>query len=525
MIELTSSTGKIVGRVKKTLGQSVSKVDVLRTPRHFIENKMPLSSNNNSEHLLYLDSLIDKNILKGIHIKEHGIKNKENKHEFARRYLVATETLALINSLSDEHKKKFAEIVQALEPEKEMIRGTIFSGGEIRVIAECGPGMVINTIADLLGITYSKENPHPTFKDFSGTSAGSFPAAGMAFRALNSSMLKTTTDTDFTTFFRSPQTLENWANKFMRRGYHINTGNRTDIARGKHLKEIGSNLQVLVGEINASIRTYLLPKHLKKFGIDSNEFPIMSAIRATANLPLLFYPLPDLFNTCGNCYLEDKKGTKHYLFDPGILQKHLVPLDMIEEEIQKYKANKINKPGFYFVINNIKVKSSKAPETLFGKPTPRIPYWLYSTGLDISDLVDKYITGEPYQRTKKLGGERGFIDAYCEANDPYTGKTAKITSGQFDIPRKDRETIICANIPTSDLKEQNFESTIDQLHRKLVDPLFIQSKGKQGKNGYQLYLDDVNKVLGKTSGFENSTPPWLIGKIQTGINKVAAAIW
>lgn len=466
--ERTSAGFRPLNALVQTLPKS--KVQILRNPRNFLLNSQELGDS-------YLESLIKKNIID----KNHGSH---------RSRFIANEIRALVNSLSEDHRKKFREIVQAFEPEKEMIKGAIFSGGEIRVTAEAGSAIVINSIAELLGITYSNQNQSPTFSNFSGTSAGAFVASGFAFRSLNSSIFRTTADTDFTSFHYSPETLESWANKFLRKGFHLSTGKYVDVVRVEHLDELGSNLQVLVGEWRLKIpplmRTLLLPEDYEKtFGINPSSIEIRKLIRATANLPLLFYSLFDLFKTCGDCCFEDKNGNKHYFFDPGIHEKNLLPLELQKQEIKKYKESKIEKPGFYFIVSNKKAEVNEVPDMLFGKPTPKLLYWLYEHGVYLSDFIDKYIVGFAIDELKKIGADRGFIEARCEATDPFTGKVARLGLGNFEVPSNERETLICANIPTSDFKDLDFESTIDQLHRKFVDPVF---------SAYQLFLEDVNKA-------------------------------
>jgi hypothetical protein len=483
------------------LSSQPRKAVVLRSPRYFPENDQPLPNS-------YLENLIQRNII-------------DKNHNDARGHIIAREIRALYNSLSETHQREFAEIVRAFEPEKEMLKGAIVSAGEIRVITETGSAMVINAMAELLGITYSKDNQNPTFSNFSGTSAGSFIAAGMAFRSPNTSFFRNSSDTKFSDFHYSPETIENWANKFLRKGLHLANGHFVHNVRVEHLAELGSNLQVLTGEWRRKIppvmRTHLLPRDFEEhLGVNPGNIEIKKLIRATANLPFLFYSLGDLFGTCGDCFFEDKNGRKRYMFDPGFLEINMLPFHAMREDIQRYKEGKTDKPGLYFILANKKVGESDIPPTLFGKPTPKLFYWIYSRGVYIADLVDKYITGLAIDELRETGTDRGYLLAHCETTDPQTGKETKIGLGAFDMSPYDRETLICANIPTGDFKELKFESTIDQLHRKFVDPKFISSGGKAGKSAYRLYLDDVNKANGIST--DDHVP--LSG---TGIEQAAAA--
>ncbi len=470
--------------VYRLLSSQARKALVLRSPKLFPENDQPLADS-------YLEHLIQRNIID----KNHGS---------LRGQVIARETRALINSISETERRKFSEVVRAFEPEKEMLKGMIVSGGEIRVVTECGTAMVINTIAELLGITYSKDNQTPAFSNFSGASAGSFIAAGMAFRSPNASVFRSSSDTNFISFHYSPETIQRWANKFIRKGLHLANGNLVDSVRVEHLAELGSNLQVLIGEWKRKLppvmRTHLLPRDFEQnFGINPQNIEVKKLIWATANLPFLFYSLGDLFGTCGDCFFEDSKGKKRYIFDPGFLEMNMMPLHLLREEVQRYKEGKIEKPGLYFILANKKVDESEMPSTLFGKPTSKLSYWVYSKTVEMLDLADKYITGLTIDELKEAGADRGYLLAHCQTTDPHTGAEAKLGLGAFDSTGYTRETLICANIPTGDFKDLEFEPTIDQLHRKFVDPQFISSGGKVGKNAYRLYLDDINRASGKST--------------------------
>lgn len=487
MLKLTE-VGKDVGNIplpRKPLGQEESRASLLRNPRKYIETHKPLDD-------IYLEGLIQKNII-----------NEDSSGIGAN--LISPEIRALILSLSQEHKRKFSEIVKSFEADKEMIRGAIFSGGEIRVIAECGSALVINAISELLGITYTSKNQKPTFNTFSGSSAGSYPASGLAVRALNSMIFKVATDTDFTSFYRSPETLEKWINEFISKGYYLATGKCVDELKIKHLQELGSNLQVLVGERRRLLgmpEIFLMPRDIKRqFGIDPRDLPVTTMIRATSNLPFLFWDLWD--KTCGDCFITDKKGKKHYLFDAGIFQKNLLPLHLLIEEIENYKEGKISKPGFYFIVGHKEVDSNEIPDKMFGKPTPKLIYWFYSVGSRVVNFVDKYILFESSEKIKELGATRGYLEAVCEATCPKTKKVAKLSSGRFEVPQDEREILLLANIPTSDFQNLGFNAVIDQMHCKLVDPLYISSNGALGKTAYQLYLEDVNKAIGKRKPYRN----------------------
>jgi len=132
---------------------------------------------------------------------------------------------------------------------------------------------------------------------------------------------------------------------------------------------------------------------------------------------------------------------------------------------------------------------------MFGKPTKKLEFWLYSKFVNFSDWLDLHFLGLPKDKLKKVGGNRTYLEANCKVTNPYTGKTVILSTGAFDIPEKDRETLMLANIPTSDFKDLTFKSTIDQLYENLVDPNYINSEGKAGLSPYNLFLSDINRAL------------------------------
>lgn len=421
----------------------------------------------------YLEDLIQKNI----------VVHKGSEHDTLTSQYHAADVRALYNSLSDDCKTRFTELVKAFELDKEnldMLKGMIVAGGEIRVVASTADVMVIRALTALLGVK---------LKEFYGTSAGSFQAAGQAVRAPSSSVFTNTVDTNFASFIRQREKLKDWINKFIKEGYQFNTGKEIDIVRGKHIEELGSNLQVLVSEnpnwLNLplpTIRTYFLPNDLEaRFGLDYKDFELATAVAASANLIGLFYSPTDL--TFGNCFIEDIMGKKHYLFDPGLQRKYQIPMQAAEKGVEQYLSGEINKPPFYFILGNRRVDTSTLEKEI-----------LYSLNKDLmliekiysylSELIDR-MSKEPVDKIKEIGIQRAYTEASCMASDPFRpGEVAILNSGNLKVPTHKREVLICANIPRA----------IDDLHNNLVDKEYINSNGKVGKSPMQLYTNEIDKA-------------------------------
>jgi NTE family protein len=70
-------------------------------------------------------------------------------------------------------------------------------------------------------------------------------------------------------------------------------------------------LQVIVSDITDR-RLLVLPRDLKDFGYDPDQFSISRAIRMSMSIPLFFEPVK----------LEDSRGRVHYIVDGGILSNY-----------------------------------------------------------------------------------------------------------------------------------------------------------------------------------------------------------
>ena len=486
---------------------TASSIEILRNPALF---QICTEQSTNS----YLEKLIQENVIEKNNGEVKGI-------------LRAAEIRALYHSLSEKDQQLFTELVMAFnldEENKHLIRGAVFSGGEIRVVSECAPAMIINALSDLIGITYSPKSESPSFNTFCGTSAGTFIAIAIALRALNSCMLKTTSDTDFSTFRHSPETLMSWANSFMVKDFAFATGNSVEggVIRGDHLDILGANFQPFVGSKNipfiAKPEFYFLLDELEdRFGLARGSFPISKSLWASANMPGLFYEPYELFGSCGGCKIKGPKG-QAYLFDPGFLMKYLNPIYYQLDEINKYKeareAGLEYKPAMYFVVGNSKINNylRQPPEIFLGKKANDFMFFLYSRSVWLSDWIDEHVIGTPLQELKKLGVPLIYIDSKTETKDPTTGEYVKLKLGDISISPKDRQTLICSNIPTKEFKDLEFEPALRQIHRNFVDPEYIRTQGKKGLSPYRLFLSGLNKVSGSSfsqnGSIDSNTAIW-----------------
>ena len=488
MIKLASSTEKTVS----TTADSRPKLSTLRIPtksikedrvhrvltypKQYRENWQPLSDP-------FLEDLIQKNVIES--------------NSYPRGEVFAFQARAFFNVLPEKHKKLFSEIVQAFNKDQEnlpLIKGAIFSGGEMRVIAEAGAALVINTLAEMLGIVYSEKNNHPTFNTFAGTSAGAFPAIAFASRVRNSDLFKMSAYYDFTQFYRSPETVERKFNGCARKGVFLATGKKLNDLKVKDINNLGSDLQVLLAEkkgwirnfMSKTPRVFLAPKEIQeRYGIDPKNIRVGELALKTSNLVFLQWNLGD--KTCGNCYFEDNDGKKHYIYDPGAPAKYGMPLVIQENEIKKYKNSEAEKPAFYFLVGNKRAETSEMPEMLFGKPTPKGTYWIYCKAVEILDWYDKYVRGDTAYHVGKNGGDKSYIEASCEVKDSKTNEVAKLGVGEFSLSPRKREILIYENILLA----------IEQIHKQLIDINYVQDKG--GKSPYKIYLEGINKTIGKTS--------------------------
>lgn len=467
------------------------KISILRNPIQPGEHRHVLGDS-------YLDNLIKKNIIE--------------KHP--RGHVLALEVRALINSLSEDNQRKFIEILKAFELDKDkknldLFIGEIWSGGGMRVIAGSAARVLLCAIGLLAGL-----KPHA----FMSSSAGSFQAISRVFNSLNSQNLNQTIEAPYHTFSKNRRNLEDWANQFMMLGYQANFGRNPDddLVRGRHVRETGKTFDVMVGELSHRIfpfnyffpdRFPLLAELESRFGRDPDDFPIAEAIGATTYFPgLMFNPFDRDF---GDHFTVDSDNEIHHLFDPGLTSKYRTPTDPQIEEINRYKRGKVNKPAIYFVID-YDLPSRRAIRKL--KKQGGIRKEDSSMNIDKVinivtggiDFVDNLLNRQALDRLKEIGTQRTYIKLNPLAIDPYTKQIAVLDTGNLDAPKDVRETVISANIPTSDFQDTE-DSVIDQLHRNLVDREFILSGGINGKSAYNLILSDVNKAIGKDEDTSQSS--------------------
>lgn len=462
------------------------KISILRNPIQPGEHRHVLGDS-------YLDNLIKKNIIE--------------KHP--RGHILALEVRALINSLSEDNQRKFIEIVKAFELDKDkenldLFIGEIWSAGGMRVIAGCSARVILFAVGLLAGL-----RPH----SFMSSSAGSFQAISRVFNSLNSQNLNQTIEAPYHTFSKNRTNLEDWANKFMMLAYEINyrENPQDNIIRGRHIKETGKTFDVMVGELSDYIfpfnyffpdRFPLLAELESRFGRDPDDFPISEAIGATTYFPGLMFSAFD--RHFGNHYTIDADGQIVYLFDPGLTAEYRTPIGPQIEEINRYKRGEVNKPAIYFVID-YDLPNRSAMRKLKRQGGIRKDDCRINTDKIINivthgiDFVDNLFNCQTDDRLKEIGTQRTYIKVHPLAIDPYTKHIAVLDTGKLDTPKDERETVISANIPTSDFLDTE-NSVIDQLHTNLVDREFIHSGGAKGKSAYSLILSDVNKAIGKDEG-------------------------
>ncbi|MBI3591142.1 MAG: patatin-like phospholipase family protein [Candidatus Melainabacteria bacterium] len=475
MIDYTNSVRNIVSAFRghhHALEIPKNKIALLRKPWLYKAGIEPLENS-------HLEKSIASNII-----------NKNDDTPQAR--FDAFDFRALYKSLSEDGKKKFSKIQQAFyiattqdrnhKENKKMLEeiSVIIQGGEIRVVASTATKALLKVLLDSLGV-----KP----KHFYGVSAGGFQAAGMAFKAPNFMTIAHTADTDYYKITKTRRHLKEWINNLMKDAYCFTTGKKEHeiekgIIRGKHLEEVGTNLQVLVGEVTKwfppHMESYFLPKELKgRFGIDLRNFELATALAASANLWGLFFFIDPTF---GRCSIRDFKGLNHYQLDPGLDRVNGIPLNDFETGIKEYIEDKRKLPPFALILGNKRINSLE--QEIIDK---------------FADFIDSF-SMDPLRKVKKLGAERLHIQSFCAVEDPFIkGNTAMLRTGNLKISVHDKEVLISANIPTSDFTNLRFQGedlkpALDQLYENFVDEEYIKSNGEKGKSPFQLYIDDVNKI-------------------------------
>jgi NTE family protein len=86
-----------------------------------------------------------------------------------------------------------------------------------------------------------------------------------------------------------------------------------DILTDDPREEYKYKLQVIASDISDR-KLLVLPRGLKTFGLDPDEFPIARAVRMSMSIPVFFEPVK----------LEDVNGRAHYIVDGGILSNYPV---------------------------------------------------------------------------------------------------------------------------------------------------------------------------------------------------------
>jgi NTE family protein len=86
-----------------------------------------------------------------------------------------------------------------------------------------------------------------------------------------------------------------------------------DILTDDPREEYKYKLQVIASDISDR-KLLILPRDLKSFGLDPDEFPIARAVRMSMSIPVFFEPVK----------LEDASGRPHYIIDGGMLSNYPV---------------------------------------------------------------------------------------------------------------------------------------------------------------------------------------------------------
>lgn len=497
MIELASSTGKLTS----VSGNAFSIAEILRNPRLPGKHKHSLTES-------YLDKLIERNVL--------------NRYPPLLGHLLTLEVRAFINSLSKENRRKFEKVVKAFELDKENLKyfiGEIWSGGGVRVVAGTGAGMILTCITLLSGMK---------FHSYLGSSSGALQAVGRLLGATNSRLLEATIGCPFSSFYMDRARFEAWANELMRNAYLFyqdkEPSDDNQTIKGKHISETGARFDVMVGEPSKRgfpnnylypDKYYLLKELEERFGLNPDEFPIASALGATANLPGLFwYPFDPTF---GNCSITSSNGKIHHLFDAGLDSKCRTPMDPSTEQVEKYKRTG-EKPEIHLAIDYEPVTNAQIQKLIKQggkyKKNKRtelaVKYFLKAI-----DIIDRSINDPPQERLQELGLQRTYINAPCAAINPFTKQIEVLETSSLSAPEETKQTVIFASIPTADFKDVD-DSLIDQFYRKFVDEDFVNSEelvspdGKvhrAGKSAYELILSDINYANGIPEIDNSSIPP------------------
>lgn len=464
----------------------------------------------------YFNGLIETNIM---------TDNDGSPYGKIKSFINAAQVRAFYHSLTPEYLEKFYKIVKAFalaienNPKlKSTMQGMVVEGGEIRVVATSALAITINVLTQLLGIKLSK---------FYGVSAGGFVAAGQAVRAPNSSIFTNCTETPYETFYGNREELHSWLSFFMREGYSFNTGKHVEVLTSDHLKELDTDLQVLVSEgkkgsllwpFSFRADSYFLPENLERFG-DKGKYDLSLMPTISANLVGLFYWPWD--KTFGNCYYQDPFEGMHYLLDPGWDIMQSIPIHKLEEAILNYFQSNDDSEllPFYFILRNKKfnlsdfqdlskdefAKLKKEYKEFIGmlrelNGFKNIKGILFDIVQFFANLVD-IRNGDPMDRVNAIGVNRAVTQAQCVTRDPNNGSLQLLVANFLKYPQEVKENIICSNIPTKEFALspfrnpiENFEyPAIDQLYNNFVDEEYIESNGIKGKSPFALYKEDVDK--------------------------------
>ena len=466
------------GRTKEPVGPKLESIRFIHYPhahREITDRLLYIGTSDGPvrDATYSLESLIHENVI--------GRNNAKRGEEVAR------EVRAFVSSLSDFDKVRFDQIVQSCEKHKNRIKYVIFAGGGFRVVAESAASIAINTILELIGRTYATEEPNVEPMTYIATSGGAYQAMALAARATNSKILSVTTNSDFTQFIDSPENIQDWCNKHLKRAiFHITGKEIAGDVMLEHLLQFGSNLQVVVGERKSKwvyfFIPHLFPQDLEKLGIDPKTIAVKQLIWATSNHPKL-YPNH-------TCTIETKDGRTIPLCDPGLFQRSNLYIAALIDEI---KSDRPDKP-FGFVVGN-RVANNDANGTL----------------VKLTRYADK-VLGDTLPTLTKHGAQRTFIEVGCEGTHT-NGNSLHLDTLGFDTHPLDRETIIAHQIPTKEFpRNLNSTSSKNLKDRSVMDQLYTNLVENGGLDAYFREIDEANNPPRNNSAGSSFWARWGLGK-------------
>ncbi len=151
--------------------------------------------------------------------------------------------------------------------------------------------------------------------------------------------------------------MENWLNQLL---------SMKHVTCFKDVKNADGTYRLQVTTVDLTTRELLvLPKDLRKFGIDMDSFPIAEAVRMSMSIPIFYEPY----------VLKDACGTKHHMVDGGLLSNY--PIWILDDGVKT-----LHHPTFGFKF--ISEKDAKCR-----KPSEANHFLDYAKQI-VSTLLDAY---------------------------------------------------------------------------------------------------------------------------------------